>query len=252
MNADAADLAMRQRPAAEWLAELRHADADTKAQAVAAWRELAGPLRAALPDLVAALRDATPAVRLEAAAALGALGHVGLSVSQAARSALTMVADVDDDQSVRTRALDELLVLGPVTHTPLPALVEALRDGLPEVRRGAAEAIGELGPRARDALGALIQAQYDPDPGVLVQVARALWRVDRRDRIAVPILIRVLSDADEVIRWQAADALAEIGPAAADAVPALRTALDGQYRSKLIRQAVENALSKIEPKERTQ
>jgi HEAT repeat protein len=246
MNADAADLAMRQRRAAEWLADLRHADAEVRARAVAAWRDLAGPLRAALPDLVAALRDPAPAVRLEAAAALGALGHVGLSISQAARSALTMVADVDDHESVRTRALDELLVLGPVTHTPLPALVEALRDGLPEVRRGAAEAIGELGPRARDAVGALIQAQYDADAGVLVQVARSLWRVDRRDRIAVPILTRILSHANEVIRWQAAEALAEIGPAAADAVPALRTALDGQYRSSLIRQAVANALQKIE------
>jgi HEAT repeat protein len=246
MNADPAVLAMRQRPPAEWLAELRHADADVRARAVGAWRELAGPLRAALPDLVAALRDSSPAVRREAAGAVGALGHVGLSVSQAARSALTMVADVDDDESVRTRALDELLVLGPVTHTPLPALVEALRDGLPEVRRGAAEAIGELGSRARDSIGALIQAQYDPDAGVLVQVARSLWRVDRRDRIAVPILTRVLGDADEVIRWQAADALAEIGPAAADAVPALRTALDGQYRSSLIREAVATALKKIE------
>jgi HEAT repeat protein len=251
MNADPADLAIRQRPTTEWLAELRHADAGTKAQAVTTWRDLAGPLRAALPDLVAALRDASPEVRREAAATLGALGHVGLSISQAARSALTMAADVDDDESVRTRALDELLVLGPVTHTPLPALVEALRDGLAEVRRGAAEQLGELGPRARDAVGALIQAQYDSDPGVLVQVARSLWRVDRRDRIAVPILIRVLSDADEVIRWQAADALAEIGPAAADAVPALRTALDGQYRSSLIRQAVANALKKIESSEST-
>jgi HEAT repeat protein len=247
MNADAVDLAMRQRPATDWLAELRHADADVRARAVAAWRELAAPLRAALPDLVAALRDTSPAVRREAAGAVGALGHVGLSVSQAARSALTMVADVDDEASVRTRALDELLVLGPVTHTPLPALVEALRDGLPEVRRGAAEAIGELGSRARDSIGALIQAQYDPDPGVLVQVARSLWRVDRRDRIAVPVLTRVLGDADEVIRWQAADALAEIGPAAADAVPALRAALDGKYRSSLIRQAVANALQKIAP-----
>jgi HEAT repeat protein len=247
MNTDPADVGMRQRPAAEWLAELRHADADVRARAVAAWRELAGPLRAALPDLVAALRDASATVRREAAAAVGALGHVGLSISQAARSALTMAADVDDDESIRARALDELLVLGPITHTPLPALVEALRDGLPEVRRGAAEAIGELGSRARDAVGALIQAQYDSDPGVLVQVARSLWRVDRRDRIAVPILTRVLGDADEVIRWQAAEALAEIGPAAADAVPALQAALDGQYRSNLIRQAVANALQKIAP-----
>ena len=245
MNADANELSLRQRPSAEWLAELRHTDAEVRARAVAAWRDVAGPLRAALPDLVAALRDAAPAVRLEAAAALGLLGHVGLSISQAARSALTMVADVDDNDSVRTRALDELLVLGPVTRTPLPALVEALRDGLPEVRRGAAEAIGELGPRARDAVGALIQAQYDSDAGVLVQVARSLWRVDRRDRIAVPILTRVLSHADEVLRWQAAEALAEIGPAAADAVPALRTALEGQYRSSLIRQAVANALQRI-------
>src|SRR5262245_11618023 len=116
MNAIAAELSMCRRPAAEWLAELRHADADKRARAVGTWRELAGPLRTALPDLVAALRDPAPAVRLEAAGTLGALAHVGLSLSQAARSALTMVADVDDDESVRTRALDELLVLGPVTH----------------------------------------------------------------------------------------------------------------------------------------
>jgi hypothetical protein len=247
VNADDPGLPVQQHRVADWLAKLKHDDVDVRVRYIERWRDLAGPLREALPHLVSALRDASPAVRHEAAATLGALGHVGLSISQAARSALTMVADVDEDESVRTRALDELLVLGPVTHTPLPALIEALRDGLPEVRRGAAEAIGELRSRARDAVGALIQAQHDPDPGVLVQVARSLWRVDRRDRIAVPILIRVLGDSDEVIRWQAAEALADIGPAAADAIPALRRALDGQYRSSLIRQAVANALQKIEP-----
>jgi HEAT repeat protein len=247
MDAAPVDVLILNRPAGEWLGDLRHADPDAKARAAAAWRALAGPLRAALPGLVAAVREPAPDVRREAVAALGALGQVGLAVSHAARAALTAAAKVDADEAVRARALDELLVLGPLTQAPLPALVEALHDRLAEVRRGAAEAIGDLGSAAKSAVGALTAAQYDPDPGVLVQVARALWRVDRRDRIAVPLLVGVLGQGDEVLRWQAAEALGEIGPAAADAAPALRAALRDEYQSALIRQAVATALRRIDP-----
>jgi HEAT repeat protein len=196
---------------------------------------------------VAALHDEAPAVRVEAAATLSALGRLAQIFAPAARSALTAAAEHEGDEAVRARVLDELLLLGPQTQTPLPALIDALNDDLADVRRGAAESIGELGPAGKSAAGALIRALHDPDPGVLVRAALALWRVDRRDRIAVPALIRVLGEGDEPLRWQAAEALGEIGSAAADAVPALRAALRGQYRSALIRRAVELALHRVDP-----
>jgi HEAT repeat protein len=73
-----------------------------------------------------------------------------------------------------------------------------------------------------------------------------LYKIDRQADKILPMLIKALQDADEVRRWIAADCLGEIGPAAREAIPALREALQKEFRSTLVRTSVELALQKIE------
>ena len=60
----------------------------------------------------------------------------------------------------------------------VPAMVEALKDKVVDVRWSAAIGLGYFGDEAKDAIPALQQAQHDRDPRVREAAGVALSRID--------------------------------------------------------------------------
>jgi HEAT repeat protein len=63
----------------------------------------------------------------------------------------------------------------------VPALIDALLDEEPDVRRSAAEAIGLIGPAADDAIPALTVALGDSNARVAAAAREALAKVQGHD-----------------------------------------------------------------------
>ncbi len=142
---------------------------------------------AAVRGLLAATKDAAPAVRGNVATALG-------RVSPAS----------------------------PAVRTILEA--QAARDAEPLARAGALTGLGFVGAEARPVL---IQAMTDADLVVRFAAAESLVAIDPSARDPVPILIEaVVADKSEVT-GRAVDALGRMGPAANEAAPALRALARG-------------------------
>lgn len=159
------------------IADLRSADPAVRLNAAGELRELRDPK--ALEPLIAALEDEDAAVRFQSAAALGEFGD--------------------------PRAVEPL--------------IGALKDRDKDVRWAATFALRDLGPSA---VGSLTNALRHSQPGVRMSAAAALREI--RDAKAVGPLVALLEDPDPTVRGMAASALAGIGePAAERLTPALRT-----------------------------
>src|SRR3954451_24871524 len=101
-----------------------------------------------LPELVKPLKHPAPAVRLDAAAALGRLGPK-------AGPAVPALAEALSDEDLYVRRLVPLALGDIGAGAAVPGLIEALGDEDEGVRRRAAVALGEIGPEAAPALAAL-------------------------------------------------------------------------------------------------
>src|SRR5262249_37652713 len=132
---------------------------------------------AAIPDLIAALKDHDPGVRVAAAKALGAIGPK-------AKSAVT-------------------------------ALIERLEDNNAHVRAQSAEALGVIGPEAQSAVPALLMAsRKDKYGGARANVIRALVAIDPGAKGLAATLVAALADEDGRPRLASAEALAQVRPVA--------------------------------------
>jgi HEAT repeat protein len=233
------------KPLHEWLNVLEHGNAAERQQAIEVWKRIGKSMRDAVPRLLDVLKGEDEAVRLHAMGVLGDLGQHAHTMALALRAALHGIAARDTNNEVRRSAAEALGQIGPQTKTPVPALVDSLRDDLAVVRQGAAHALGEMGVDAKPAIAALIAALHDSDRAVRLHAAWALWKIDRRDRVAVPVLVKVLLEGDEFQRWMAADCLGDMGEFAADALPALHEARARPTRAALIRKGIELAIERI-------
>ncbi len=236
--------------------------------------EAAGP---AEPQLRRALDDSSPAVRVQAAGALEAIGVDPSELVTARRSVLNagdwfdvalaardLIGSVDETELVEP-------LLGSLRATP-PATDDDRFDGgevlLPLAKRGnravigpMMAALGEAGmPRARllEALGhfepepdgwveALVTASHDPDPEVRETAAEQLER-----RAETPgggagwpeRTLHLLDDVDRDVRWAAVEAMGEAGGDARAAVPALVRIVASPEEASL-REAAAEALGEI-------
>jgi HEAT repeat protein len=234
-------------PLVEWLVALSHDSPFERPQAQAA------PVGASLPltavaSLLSLLNDSEPSIRLRAVTALGDIGEEIRRVLPALHAALRETALHDGNEDVRAEAVQALLRTGPQPVTEVAALVDALNSAVDVVRFHAAIALGNLGPAAQPAVSALIHAGlWDEDPAVRVEAAMALWKIDHRGPLVVHVLIKALDDPNELICWIAAERLGELGSAAREAIPALRQALQREFKASLIRTGVRLALERIDP-----
>ncbi|HUC43012.1 MAG TPA: HEAT repeat domain-containing protein [Candidatus Sulfotelmatobacter sp.] len=161
----------------------------------------------------------------------------------------------DRSVGIRCGAAIALGRMGEAAKPAIPALMRALRQGvrpqMPDLRDPRADAAKALGAlRAAEALPALIESLADPNT---LCVAAALALAKLGDRAATAPLVAVLLDANKfwVPRGAAAVALGNLGRVAADAVPALETALtfvpdeENENWDGRAREAVADALRRI-------
>lgn len=115
------------------------------------------------------LTDADPGVRRAAADALGKAGAAAGPAAPALAQALR-----DPVEEVRWAAG---AALGRLGAPAVPVFVAALAEGDASARRQAAAGLGELGAQGRPAGDTLRDHGRDPDPGVRMECAAALCRV---------------------------------------------------------------------------
>jgi len=119
---------------------------------------------------------------------------------------------------------------GPTSLQVASFLARVLADGDLEKRVAAARAVGRMGAEGKSAAPALLVALKNPNPGLRREAACALARIGAHAEDAVPVLVEALQDPDAPRRVEAVDALAALGPAASQAAPALAALLAEPYR----------------------
>ncbi|MGD9645549.1 MAG: HEAT repeat domain-containing protein [Pirellulales bacterium] len=173
----------------------------------------------ALPALQAGLAD--PATRGPAAAIINALGKEGAPAIAALLKALA-----DERPEVRREVLFALGSVGTESKA-VPALLKSLDDPAEDVRHAAAFALGRMGPAAKAAIEPLKgHLQRHGDDVLCLVCAWALVQIDPAGKdtakIALPHLIEGLSSQVPMVRREAADALGDLGAQASAAVSALQ------------------------------
>jgi HEAT repeat protein len=147
------------------------------------------------------------------------------------------------DWLVRRRRLDSLLRLqaavmigDPGEPEAIRLLAEALSDSEADVRELAAAALSEFGAGGRAALPALIQAVQDENPVVRRRAIRAIGMIgpDAVDDALAAVMVAT-DDLDDSVAMQAIATLGEFGPLAASAIPALISAIwTGDVRRRAV------------------
>ena len=172
----------------------------------------------ALPALEAGLAD--PETRGPAAAVIHELGTEAKSSASALVKALA-----DERPEVRREVLFALAAVG-ADSKAIPALLKSLEDPAEDVRHAAAYALGHMGPAAKAAIEPLKDHLENHGDDVLCLVcAWALVQIDPAGadtaKIALPHLIEGLSSQAPLVRREAADALGDLGARAREAAPLL-------------------------------
>jgi HEAT repeat protein len=147
------------------------------------------------------------------------------AVDTAELSALIRALE-DEDPSVRRSAASSIAMFGPSASAAIPALLEAAGDKAQGVRQAAALALGKIGLKA---VPALQLALKDQNFKVRTSAARALGWMGPEAAEAIPDLIEALKDEYGLVRSAAVSALGWVGPVTADVVPVLIDALNDPY-----------------------
>ena len=195
---------------------------------------------ACVAALRTAVRDESPAVRVEAVTALGA---IGVPAAEAATDlACVLTAGTDGDEIYR-RAAVSLGQIRAEAMLAVPSLTAALSNPTPEVRAAVATALGEYGPAAAAAVPVLVLLLQDRDDAVRTAAAAAINRIGVICAESNELLVEGLTSSDNVVRAQTAEALGVIGEMAGDAAPSLVAALGDQ--NDAVRAKAAEALGKI-------
>lgn len=209
---------------------------------------LFGPMaKDAVPTLVGQLRDGDQPLIVRQVS-IEALSQVG-GAAPAAVAALIAILEGHTDlpaasvghDSLRELAAEALGILGAGASPAVLALIRAAESGNDDLRRIAADSLGKLGPAAEQALPTLVDLLVlDSSAGVRDAAMLALPKLGPR---GTGVLIHLLDDRDAELRNRAAIALGTAVPAARQALPALRTAL--QDDDLQVRLSAAEALWKI-------
>jgi hypothetical protein len=108
------------------------------------------------------------------------------------------------------------------------AIIPLLSDTDPAVRSGAARALEACTGQASRVVPALALAIHDADQRTRLWATRSVGQMVSDPHTVIPILIKCLNDTDPNVRAYACIGLGRFGPAAAEAVPTLRTVI-AQY-----------------------
>jgi HEAT repeat protein len=127
----------------------------------------------------------------------------------------------------------------------LPGVVPFLKSKDSNERREAAAQLARMGEAA---LPHLAGALADEDAEVRRLAVQGIGTLGATVKGAVVHLLRGLKDESAAVRWTAAQGLGNLGPAARDALATLEAARSDE--NPTVRRAVEDALSRIQTRER--
>ena len=190
--------------------------------------EKLGPLAEdALPDLIAALKDPEPFVRMAAARALAKIGSSSPEVLAALRAAAK-----DEKKHVRDGATEAYQTLcdalvDKARKEDVPALIVSLKDPDPSLRIAAARALARVGSISPDVLAALRVAAKDEEKKVRdAAITACEGLVTKAPRDDVLALIVALKDPEPFIRRAVVRRLGKVSfpSASPEALAALKAA----------------------------
>jgi HEAT repeat protein len=153
----------------EWVNDLHAPEEQKRLKAVMALGEMGPTAKAALPALIAALRDPNRLVRVEVVWSLVFIDPTGDEVL-----IHLYVAVKDPDVGVRTTAVQAIGKLGPRAAPAIPELERLLLDPAPAVRLAAVQALVDMGPKAHSSRAFLEDiSEHDRDLAVRQAAAAA-------------------------------------------------------------------------------
>jgi HEAT repeat protein len=226
----------------EYARDLESSDRDVRREAAYQLSRLGPEARVALKQLIEALEDDQQQVWFGAVTALANLGREAEPALPALMKAL------DRAQSGRGRQASQTLyrtafALGSIGPAAVPALKEGLSSDKPLVRAGSAIALGFIAPAGDSTLPALIENLGHSRVEVREAAAETLGIYGAP---AVEPLIRAFEKTDgSQARHAIADALWRIGPAAAQALPMLRSEIANGTDATLVEACI-RAYARIE------
>jgi HEAT repeat protein len=153
----------------------------------------------------------------------------------------------DQDPAVRLDAATKLQALGPRAAPAIPQLSDALVDSVASVRHAVLNAVGAVGERAADAAGVVAILLGHEEVETQLLAADVLAKIGAPGPAVGP-LNRALNDDTPQVRAKCAEVLGGFGPASLAAVPRLAR-LESTDTSDTVRAAAKEALGKIAPAE---
>lgn len=239
--------------------EMKEGHEEVRNLACDALAEMGPEARAAVPELLAGLRDRTwpgrggtarallhiaptdPIVVTEVLKALGdsparvredvafALGNVTPPATWAVPKLAELIKD--KDWSVAYAAADSLEQLGPDAAAAVPALIGLLRASDESVRSAAIRALGKIGPEAKPAVATLVVLLGSADEGDRVRASAALRHLAGVADAAIPALVRAMNDELPGVRLNAVFTLGRLGYKQSAALPAFTPPLKPELQS---------------------
>ncbi len=189
-----------------WLTRLKHEKADIRYEAKLLLGGLTPDDADYVPELIQALKGEDSECRFWAATALACIGS-------GAKDAVPEMIDLLQDQVLGNRqaAAHSLGCIGLDADPAVPALEKTLQhDRNQYVRREVVRALGGIG--TQKAVAALIGALNDPDPGVRRCAVISVKILGSRAKEAIPALRHIMTkEKDQEIRRRAEAALRLMG-----------------------------------------
>ncbi|MBM4127795.1 MAG: HEAT repeat domain-containing protein [Nitrospira sp.] len=211
------DLTVARQAMDRFVLSLGRSDLHIKRDAAAALGSL-GPLaKPAVPALIRALDDPDPLVRDRVTRSLGQIGIPERAVSAALLRSLK-----DSDRLVRHTALSQLAFGGPIPPDLLPRLKELTQDQDRQIAQLASSTVA----REQQPISASVLAMSLNVGTAKLYTLLQLARLGPRAVDTVASVTPLLAAELPLERYLAAAVLEAIGPAASEALPALRLALN--------------------------
>ncbi len=144
--------------------------------------------------------------------------------------------------TVRRSALHTLRQIGPDADSAVPSILPLLNDPVPQTRQLAASVLCSIGPAAKPAIPQLVEMLNDKNDRTT-----AMWALQGIGEPAIPSFIKLLDSNDDDLCLRAASSLRHLGAKAKQAVPRLVAILNDKQRSTAVRSMVVNALGCMIP-----
>lgn len=189
------------------LGGLQDPDPHVRVVCTAALPRVGVPADTAVPALIELLQSEPSVVVVDS------LGEYRAAAAAALPLLVEIVENDEREADQRSAAVRAIGRIGPDAADELPLLITALQDEQASVRESASGAISMIGASAAESgVPALIAALADPAPRVRRNALESLGTLGGASLAGVPEIKLLLDDPEEIVREAAWNALAAISP----------------------------------------